>query len=225
MGLSKILVACQCKGDTHHQRLFVRRENSSIEFVEDFFGKENVFYLDTADECKNIEGQITSWEKLPMMFPKDFFQIIYLQYCPIYPPIITYRNPDVQPMRTPDVMEIWEKLFQYGVQCLKQDGAIIIPIDSDMHEMRSKYYAINLPVNRKKIGHFYRKGLVNLLRYMNIDGWQVYLSDSLPASHNKVLRQALPLLFSPGRKEDDQYLLLTRKQTGGKRKTRKLRRK
>lgn len=223
----KVLIACHCSGGDYHSPLYFQTNTGEKKNIEEIFESKNVFYLDSDPKCKGFERQYSSWEELP----ENTFSLLYLQHCPIYPSITTYKASSSY-KGNPFQYELWKDILTYGVRSLFREGAVIIPIRSQISNSELTYYNIeernssNTYKNyKRKIGLFFRKGLVRLLKQMNITGLNVYLSKPSTYSKTSFLTKSPPLLLGPfSSSSKGQYLLLTRNQEGGKRKTRKVRR-
>lgn len=230
----KILIACHCSAVDIHDKLYVKTSESSRKSVEEFFGKENVYYLDTEPRCKGLEHQYSSWEELP----DDTFSIIYLQQCPIYPALRPLKNKTLTHALNEyeSMKRIWTQILQHGSRVLKSSGGIVLPIQSSFHPSMAEY--LNIPERlqtntnttyKKKVAKYYKNALKIILNKIKSIEWDSYIVNAPTYTPDLVSTQSLPLLFSPGKSQYDQYLFLLKQQakTGGKHKnkTRKQRNK
>ncbi len=228
MGVPKILIACHCSQPVEgkHKKLFMRTNNSSIPIsVEEIFGKGNVWYLDTSPECQGFQQQYSSWESLP----DSTFDAIYLQHCPIYMDLQTFKKASHQNIffDTPS-KNFWTDVFTHAYRALKPHGGIVIPVESRITKPNPMLdYPVLKPNNsmntvRKTIGKYYLEGLRRIMKTMGVMNWDVYLRNPSPFSKNHFYFQSLPILIDhQGGSHFDQYLFMMKRPSMGGKQTRK----
>lgn len=229
MGVPKILIACHCSQpvEGRHKKLFMRTNNSSIPIsVEEIFGKGNVWYLDTSPECQGFQQQYSSWESLP----DSTFDAIYLQHCPIYMDIQTFKKASNQNLffDTPSKI-FWTDVFIHAYRALKPHGGVVIPVESRITKpnpmMEYPVFTQTNTVNtvRKKTGKYYLQGVRRIMNSMGSKTWDIYLREPSLFSKNQFYFQSLPILVDQqGNTIFDQYLFMMKRPHQGGQQTRKL---
>ena len=213
---TKIIVACHCSKeiDGIHQQLYMYTQDGyTRQTVEDYFGSENVWYVDTDSRCNDFPRQYTTWADIP----SQEFDIVYLSTCPMYHDLHTWKN--FQNDRDYESMKrtIWNDILEEGFRILKPSGVLLVPIEStDIRYNPLKNMPVRNSTNtnntyKKKLGFYFRRGLKKILHHLRDARWDIYLM-------NPTMPNALPLLYSKRGTKFHQYLLLgkrTKNQRGG----------